>query len=60
MNNHLKKFTSWKNTIYGVGNTVRGLRHAQIQRRLKSIRENKMADVNEFELLLFAPLKYTR
>jgi hypothetical protein len=30
------------------------------QRRLKSIRENKMADVNEFELLLFAPLKYTR
>jgi hypothetical protein len=31
-----------------------------IQRRLKSIRENKMADVNEFELLLFAPLKYTR
>ena len=32
----------------------------QLQRRLKSIRENKMADVNEFELLLFAPLKYTR
>jgi hypothetical protein len=31
-----------------------------LQRRLKSIRENKMADVNEFELLLFAPLKYTR
>jgi hypothetical protein len=31
-----------------------------IQRRLKSIRENKMADVNELELLLFAPLKYTR
>jgi hypothetical protein len=31
-----------------------------VQRRLKSIRENKMADVNEFELLLFAPLKYTR
>ena len=31
-----------------------------IQRHLKSIRENKMADVNEFELLLFAPLKYTR
>jgi hypothetical protein len=30
------------------------------RRRLKSIRENKMADVNEFELLLFAPLKYTR
>jgi hypothetical protein len=33
---------------------------SKIQRRLKSIRENKMADVNEFELLLFAPLKYTR
>ena len=31
-----------------------------IQRHLKSIRENKMADVNEFELSLFAPLKYTR
>jgi hypothetical protein len=24
------------------------------------LRENKIADVNEFELLLFAPLKYTR
>ena len=34
--------------------------HMYIQRRLKSIHENKMADVNEFELLLFAPLKYTR
>jgi hypothetical protein len=32
----------------------------KLQRRLKSIRENKMADVNEFELSLFAPLKYTR
>jgi hypothetical protein len=31
-----------------------------VQRRLKSIRENKMEDVNEFELSLFAPLKYTR
>ena len=31
-----------------------------IQRHLKSIRENKMADVNEFELSLFAPLQYTR
>ena len=32
----------------------------ELQRCLKSIRENKMADVNEFELSLFAPLKYTR
>jgi hypothetical protein len=36
------------------------IKHVNVQRRLKSIRENKMADVNEFELLLFAPLKYTR
>jgi hypothetical protein len=36
------------------------LYNKNVQRRLKSIRENKMADVNEFELLLFAPLKYTR
>jgi hypothetical protein len=42
-----------------VSSTNKTDRH-DIQRRLKSIRENKMADVNEFELLLFAPLKYTR
>jgi hypothetical protein len=35
-------------------------RYHYVQRRFKSIRENKMVDVNEFELLLFAPLKYTR
>ena len=39
---------------------VTTVKKPMIQRRLKSIRENKMADVNEFELLLFAPLKYTK
>jgi hypothetical protein len=50
----------WNQVIFSDESQIVIGQNNRVQRRFKSIRENKMVDVNEFELLLFAPLKYTR
>jgi hypothetical protein len=54
----LSYYMYWKINFVKANFIILSLCHIQL--RLKSIRENKISDVNEFELLLFAPLKYTR